>query len=114
MNNYGQIPYGRHDNFNNFPVNTNIILVTSLEEALARTTAFNSDMAYYHQDLNIMYRIKVDGQGRKSWDQYNISKPDPNTIAPATRADLQSFDDRIKAIERKLFGMENKDAESNE
>lgn len=39
----------------NMNLNTNVYLVTSLEEALMRTNACPSDMVYFHQDLDIMY-----------------------------------------------------------
>ena len=35
---------------------TNVAYVTSLEEALIRTTQFNSDMIYFNQDKNEFYR----------------------------------------------------------
>ena len=39
-NNYGYQP----------PISTNVIYVTSLDEALIKTTACNSDIIYFHQD----------------------------------------------------------------
>lgn len=80
-------------------VTSNVITVTSLEEAIMRSTTRNSDMTYFHQDQNIFYRVKVDMEGRKTWAQFNYNVPDPNTNVPATRADIQALADRIAKLE---------------
>ena len=83
----------------NFLQNTNVNLVTSLEEALMRTNMRNSDMVYFHQDQNVFYRVKVDQDGRKSWMQFNYQMPDPNANVPATKADLLDIENRLRRLE---------------
>lgn len=58
---------------------TNVAYVTSLEEALIRTTQFNSDMIYFNQDKNEFYRIRVDNDGRKSYLSFVYTLPVPPT-----------------------------------
>lgn len=90
----------------NMNLNTNVYLVTSLEEALMRTNACPSDMAYFHQDLDIMYRVKVDESGRKTWAQFNISINDPNNNIAVTRGDLKDINDRLRKLESMIIPKE--------
>lgn len=78
---------------------TNVVLVTSLEDALMRSNTRNSDMMYVHQDQPIIYRVKVDLEGRKSWAQFPYSIPDQNANVPATKADIQELLTRIETLE---------------
>ena len=78
---------------------TNAIFVTSLEEALIKTTERNSDMIYFHQDKNEFYRVKFDMEGRKSWAAFPYSFPNQEDNAPATKADIQALVARIEALE---------------
>lgn len=78
---------------------TNAIFVTSLEEALIKTTERNSDMIYFHQDKNEFYRVKVDLDGRKSWAAFPYSSTNQEENAPATKADIQSLTARIEILE---------------
>lgn len=95
-------------------ITSNVITVTSLEEAIMRSTTRNSDMTYFHQDQNIFYRVKVDMEGRKTWAQFNYNVPDPNTNVPATRADIQALADRIVKLENLNGNVEvNNNAEFN-
>lgn len=81
------------------PFNSNVITVTSLEEALIKTTERNSDMIYFHQDKNEFYRIKVDMEGRKSWAAFPYTLPNQEDNLPATKADIQALVARIEALE---------------
>lgn len=98
----------------NMSLNTNVYLVTSLEEALMRTNACPSDMVYFHQDLDIMYRVKVDEAGRKTWAQFNISMNDPNNNIAVTRGDLKELNDRILKLENMVIPKEGRNGELNE
>lgn len=80
-------------------LNTNAIFVTSLEEALIKTTERNSDIIYFHQDKNEFYRIKVDMEGRKSWAVFMYNLPSQEDNAPATKADIATLLVRIEALE---------------
>ena len=82
-----------------YRLNSNIIFVTSLEEALAKTIERPSDMMYFHQDKNEFYRVKVDADGRKSWATFPYNSPDPDENTPATKADIQGLVARIEALE---------------
>lgn len=79
--------------------NTNAIFVTSLEEALIKTTERNSDMYYFHQDKFEFYRVKVDMEGRKSWAIFNYNVPNQEDSTPATKADILALVARIEALE---------------
>lgn len=91
--------------------NTNKIYVTSLEDALNRSSSRGSEMVYFHQDANEFYVVKTDMDGRKSWVgfQYVIPNQDANT--PATKADINSLIERIEKLENK--GEVKVDAQSN-
>ena len=85
------------------PFNTNVQYVTSIDEALAKSNTRNSDLVYFHQDQPVFYRIKVEADGRKYWQQFNYSTPDPNLTTPATKADLAGLMSRLERIEQSLF-----------
>lgn len=91
------------------PTKTNVPLVTSLTEAMSRTTELNSDTFYADQDKPFIYRVSVDMQGRKTYRTFeltdvteqNISQSAP-TVAPdidlsvyATKDDLRALRDEI-------------------
>ena len=107
MNNYGNQPYSRHDNFVapnwNYPpqMSSNKSYVISLDDAINRNAPRGSEMVYFHQDLNEFYVIKTDFDGRKSWAQfvYNVPNQDANT--PATKADINALLERIERLEGK-------------
>lgn len=80
-------------------LNTNVIYVTSLEEALIKTNMRNSDMIYFNQNKNEFYRIKVDMEGRKSWAAFPYSSPDSEDNTPATKADILALSARIEELE---------------
>lgn len=80
-------------------ITSNVVTVTSLEEAIMKTTTRNSDMVYFHQDQNVFYRVKVDFDGRKTWAQFDYNVPDPNLNVPATKADIQALAERLSKIE---------------
>lgn len=107
-------PYGNYNNAqpmtNN--VNTNIIRVTSLEEAVMRSTVPGSDMVYFHQDKDTIYRVKVDFDGKKSWVELNISVPNPNASIPATKADLEALTLRLETLEKSMTNTESQVSEN--
>ena len=81
------------------PFSTNIVYVTSVEEALMRTTQRNCEAVYFHQDQPVFYRVKVDGEGRKMWQSFNYNLPNPDLTTPATKADLASICERLEKLE---------------
>ena len=78
---------------------TNATFVTSLDEALIKTTERNSDMVYFHQDRAEFYRIRVDTEGRKSWAVFQYTQPSQDDSVPATKADLNALLARIEELE---------------
>lgn len=82
-----------------YRLTTNAIFVTSLEEALIKTTERNSDMYYFHQDKFEFYRVKVDMEGRKSWAIFHYNAPNQEDSIPATKADILALVARIETLE---------------
>ena len=105
MNNFGQSwtqPWGTPWGPYNAPANsTNKIYVTSLEDALNRTSVRGSEMVYFHQDSNEFYVVKTDADGRKSWMGFNYSVPNQDANTPATKADLKELIERVEKLESK-------------
>lgn len=98
--NWGQRPYYGYQPAQPQPrLITNKSYVTSLEEALLKTTERNSDMIHFHQDKNEFYCVKVDMEGKKSWAVFTYNVPNPDENVPATRADILALVARIEALE---------------
>lgn len=101
----GNPSWGSPNRFPTYPsqnnVTSNIIRVTSLEEAIMRTTQPGSDMMYIHQDKDLVYRVKVDFDGKKSWGEFPILVPNQADNTPATKADINAVLARIEALEAK-------------
>lgn len=90
--------------YSNYPpvqprLSTNTIFVTSLDEALIKTTERPSDIIYFHQDKPEFYRVKVDTEGRKTWAAFIYASPNQEDSTPATKADLRDIVTRIEALE---------------
>lgn len=85
---------------------TNIQYVTSLEEALSRSNMRGTENIYFHQDQPVFYRIKVEQDGRKYWQEFTYSSNQVDNT-PVVKQDLLIFEDRLKAIENLLFKKEN-------
>lgn len=84
------------------PFSTNIIYVTSPEEALMRTTQRNCEAVYFHQDKPIFYRVKVDMEGRKLWQAISYNSNDSDNSTPATKADLKELYNKLYELENRL------------
>ena len=110
-NPYAGSGYAYQNTSPTYGVHTNIVRVTSLEEAIMRTNERGSDMMYIHQDKDILYRVKVDFDGKKSWGEFPIVVPNQTDNAPATKSDIQALTARIEALEGKAFTEVPKDAE---
>lgn len=111
FSNYGQpfAPYNQAIGANNS--NSNIILVTGIEEALYRTTARGSDMLYVHQTQPVFYRVKVDMEGRKTWSEYPYNVPQQDDNLPATKSELATVMRKIAELEA-MIKPEVKDEQS--
>lgn len=109
MNNWGN-QYG----YNNWDrPSTNIQYVTSLEEALSRSNMRGSENVYFHQDQQIFYRVKVDYDGRKYWQEFTYSSNQIDNT-PVVKQDLKYFEDRLNTIENLLFRKENSTNEQSD
>ena len=84
-------------------MNTNVYRVTSLEEAIMRTTARPSDMVYFNQDKDEFYRVKVDIEGKKCWATFMFTAPKPIQAVPIERGEFDEIKERLRAIEDKLL-----------
>ena len=125
MNNFNpyQAQNPRTDNFNNYQgfnyqqnISTNVIYVTSLDEALMKTNLRNSDMIYFDQDKDAFYRVKVDYEGRKTWAQFSYTAPNNKENIPATKADIEYLLTKIERLEQKVsidVEVENSNVQSN-
>lgn len=107
MNNFYNSPYGNSMPNYNAPVgpgyqqiDTNVIFVTGLEEALHLSNRRGSDKIYFHQDKDEFYRVKVDFEGRKTWFTFTYNAPNPNATTPVMRSDLDGILARLDALEK--------------
>lgn len=101
----------QNQNYNMNSMNTNLVRVTSLEDAIMRTNQYGSEMVYFHQDKNVFYLVRMDINGRKTWQEFPYTVPDQNNSIPATKADMQTLIARIEALEAKLGAEVNVDAQ---
>ena len=92
---------GNYDTWNR-PM-SNIQYATSLEEALSRCNIRNLENVFFHQDLPIFWRIKVESDGRKYWQEFHYDAPKQVDNTPVVKQDLMAFEDRLKIIENLLF-----------
>ncbi len=67
----GQMP--QMSPYNSIPIKTNKIFVTGVEEAINRSTEYNSETIFFHQDFPVIYEVIVDGKGRKEVFTYNVT-----------------------------------------
>lgn len=125
MNNFNNfnVPYGTSQfgqNSWNQPVgpgypqiDTNLIFVTGLDEALHLSNRRGSDRVYFHQDKDEFYRVKVDMEGRKTWFTFSYTAPNPDASTPATKADLSALVARLEVLEQKFVTEVPQNGESN-
>lgn len=99
--NYGNSANYGYNNYN-YPSSTNIVTVTSLDEAIMKTTLRGSDMTYFDQDKPVFYRVKMDMDGRKYWMSFNYDSPKQDNDLPATKNDFSLLLSKIQSIEEKL------------
>ena len=86
-------------------VQTNITLVTSLEEAIMRTNARPSDMVYFDQGKDILYRVRVDMDGKKYWKEIPILvNQDGNSYV--NRLEFDALSEKVN----KLLSLQNTSA----
>lgn len=75
----GYSPYNQNNGFNQQPqqppIKTNHIYVTSLEDALARSVEPNSEIVYLHQDKPLLFNVKTDMLGKKTYTVLELHPP---------------------------------------
>ena len=91
---------------------SNIQYVTSLDEALSRSNMRGTENVYFHQDQPVFYRIKVEQDGRKYWQEFGYSSNQVDNT-PVVKQDILNFENRLCAIENLLFKKENLNEQSN-
>ena len=109
--NWSNIPQNETQSWNNTAysnpmnsgVSTNVFKVTSLEEAIMRSTTRSSETVYYHQDKNEFYNIRVDANGNKIWQtfKYSLAGPEPVNTGGITKEMYDEIIARISALEEK-------------
>lgn len=106
--NQGWNPSGYYQPQQQFQNNaTNIVRVTSLEEAVMRTTTRGSDMVYFDQDRDVFYRVKVDWDGKKSWAEFQFMLPAVQDTAPVSKTDFQALATKVEQLEAMLKEAQN-------
>jgi hypothetical protein len=82
---------------------TNVIKVTSLNEAVMQSVTRMSETVYFHQDKNEFYNVRVDANGNKSWQtfNYNLAGPAPVDTGVVTKEMYDALIARISALEEK-------------
>ena len=99
-NGFTEVPFDKQSNlWNGAPrpneyVNTNISLVTSLEEALIKATVRGSDTVHFHQSKDVFYRIRVDWDGRKYWKEI----PYGDSVSTASEVSRTEFDQLVERV----------------
>lgn len=87
---------------------TNKVFVTSLDDALNRVSEPNSEMMYLHQDEPLLFEIKTDSQGRKTYKTYAISEDLPQEGEKeenrefVLREEFERLEGEFKALRDKL------------
>lgn len=87
---------------------TNVLPVTSLQEALSKNCELNSEIYFRDQSKPVFYVIRTNDRGYKEWAEipYSISNSPDNS--PATRADVAAIVERLVMLERIVSGMAGK------
>jgi hypothetical protein len=93
---------------------TNKILVTSLEEAIAKSTDRFSEMYYFDQNKPVFYIIRTGMDMIKTWLEVPYILPDQEINTPVTKADLATLEARISALENKTVQKKNKSETAQE
>lgn len=83
-------------------MNTNVLKVTSLDEAIMKTNARNSEMVYFNQGRDEFYCVRVDMNGNKTWQVFTYTVPNANANLPVMRADYDALVARLDNLEAKF------------
>lgn len=78
---------------------TNVIKVTSLEEAIMQSVTRSSETVYFHQEKPEFYNVRVDINGIKSWQTFKYSVPGTAPIEPVSKEMYDALEARISALE---------------
>lgn len=80
---------------------TNKILVTSLEEAIAKSNDRHSEYYYFDQSKPVFYIVRTDMNMAKSWIEIPYTIPNQENNTPVTKADLMKLEERLTALENR-------------
>ena len=77
--------------------NTNVIFVTSAEEAIMRTPN-DADMMYIDQNRPVMYRVIADMWGRKSVAEYPYNIPNLEESSTVSRTEFNELVAKVESL----------------
>lgn len=102
--NYDNTSVQRNSRFNTMLQNTNVLRVTSLDEAIMKTNARGSEMVYFHQNKDEFYVVRVDVNGNKSWQTFPYTVPNTAVNNTVNRAEFDALAAKLAELETKLNG----------
>lgn len=80
------------------PPRHNKLIVTSLEEAMARPADPNTVITYFHQDGNVEYEVYTDFSNYKRYRILDRKVREENTPAPNAVVSRQEFDELKQTV----------------
>lgn len=98
--------------YNQNQPNTNMTFVVSLDEAIIRAGDRDADVVFFDQNRPVFYRIKVDANGVKSWQEFPYQIPNQLQNTPASQADIQNLVTRLDELEREVKKYAKSDGQS--
>lgn len=104
----GTMPSGQNQTT---PARTNMVFVTSLEDALQKTNMPNCNLLFLHQDKPLIFNIVSDEMGRKTYTTYELveykeqkaeEKPEEPPKEYVTKAEFEDYQKQMVASINKL------------
>lgn len=94
-------PYNHNNRNNMYMPYTNKRFVNSLDEALSIRSEYNSEMVYFDNNQDVLYNIRTNGRGEKTWDIVDLSLRKDATQNPNDPITIlnKRFDDLEKRLE---------------
>ena len=98
---YAQTPFD-YTNGVSGNVITNVLKVTSLEEAIMKSNSRPSENVFFNQSKSEFYNVRVDVNGNKSWQTFTYAVAGSETTHDVPKEMFDNLVARIEAIENKL------------
>ncbi|MBR2871499.1 MAG: hypothetical protein IKB98_09050 [Clostridia bacterium] len=78
---------------------SNKLLVTGLEDALARNVPPNSEFVYFHQDKDLLYVVNTDATGKKTHLTLAITKHEEQPpVEYVPKADFEALAKQVEEL----------------